>query len=148
MSLLVDFRSALLSHGGRQRNFPLSLILRPRGISRRAYFSRMLFLSCLSRVHGAPLWFRLLCSRHRMENRGSTNGLPWLGGLCTSMWKSEINQANRSFSPDHRAEPIEAPPQFLFPIVTERSSWPHWRKAKLCRKLISSKIVLTLTCKI
>lgn len=44
-----------------------------------------------------------------MENWGNTNGLPWLGGLRTSMWKGEINQANRSFSPDHRTEPIEAP---------------------------------------
>lgn len=114
------------------RNLPLSLILRPRRTSRRAYFSRTLFFSC-SRVHRIPLLLRLLCSRHRprMENRGSTNGLPWLGGLRTSMWKGEINQANRSFSPDHRAKPIEARPRFLFPIVTEPLSWPHWWIAKL-----------------
>jgi len=34
------------------------------------------------------------------------------------MWKGEINQANRSFSPDHRTEPIEAPcGRLLFSIV-------------------------------
>jgi len=31
------------------------------------------------------------------------------------MWKGEINQANRSFSPVHRAELIEASPMVLAP---------------------------------
>lgn len=131
-----------------KRNPPLSLILRPRGTSRPAYFSRTLFFSCLSRVHGAPLWFRLLCSRHRlrMENRGSTNGLPWLGGLRTSMWKGEINQANRSFSPDHWAELDQSPSVVLVPDCDRIFAVTSLKK--LCRKLISWKIISALTCKI
>lgn len=102
----------LLPHGDRRRN----LFLCPWSYGLEEHPGEPIFqerssFPCSSRVHGFPydLGYYALVIGPWMENRGNTNGLPWLGGLRTSMWKGEINQANRSFSPDHRTEPIEAP---------------------------------------
>lgn len=124
MSLLVDFRSALLSPSfrmattGEISSFVLDLTA-SRNIQASLFFKNALLFLAQVGCTGFPydLGYYALVIGPWTENRGNTNGLPWLGGLRTSMWKGEINQANRPFSPDHRTEPIEAPQRLLFSIV-------------------------------
>lgn len=84
------------------KNLPLSLIspLRWKKKSGQPTFQESSPFLFLATRCPPPSRFGLLCSPHRpVENQGSSNGLPRVGGLRTSTRKGESNQGTDAPSP-------------------------------------------------